>query len=73
MLLAVCKLRPKYNFTSEEFGVILFKTPYYFIGFVTNYSRDYSEWMVIYTCKHEGACPCALRIERKAAVRNSTA
>jgi len=21
--------------------------------------------MVIYTCKHEGACPCALRIERK--------
>jgi len=43
------------------------------IEFVTNYSRDYSERMVIYTCKHEGACPCALRIERKAAARNSTA
>lgn len=27
----------------------------------------------LYTYKHEGACPCALRIERKAAVRNATA
>lgn len=43
------------------------------IGIVTNYSRDDSALIVIYTCKHEGACPCALRIERKGAVRNSTA
>jgi hypothetical protein len=29
VLLVVCKVRPKYNFTSEEVGVNLCKTLYY--------------------------------------------
>ena len=32
MLLAICEVRPTYNFTSEEVDVNLYKTLYYLYG-----------------------------------------